>query len=66
MKKINVPHKAELRLTDSEREFLEKLLPILRRPAPRNGGADIVIITRHERWLGISDTTGRGRVALRR
>ncbi len=57
----------ELRLTQAEQEFIEKfLLPLLRRPAPKNGGADILVITRHEQWLGISDTSGKGRVALRR
>lgn len=59
-------HTCPIMMTDKEKEFVEKLLIMLRSPAPRNGTTDTIIITRHEAYIAIADTHRRGMIDLKR
>lgn len=56
----------DLLVSDAEMEIIAKLLPLLRRPAPRNGAPDIIIIARTQYHCTVSDTNKRGKIDLTR
>jgi hypothetical protein len=57
-----LPQTRPLRLTRKEKELIDKLLPMLRKEPPKNGRQDLILITRTQYYIGLSEATPRGRV----
>jgi hypothetical protein len=60
------PTQQTLLITDTERQFFERLLPVLRAPVPTNGRPKLIVINQTPYYIGLNEASPKGKVDLKR